>query len=99
MPGISQLSPDEETTLRSIILGVSRPVALRTCDIERLTSLSLIEERRGRLAPTDFGMEKYRSQTKVRAMLPEPAAVPPSMPKLHKPRHARSRTMPFFGLR
>jgi hypothetical protein len=95
MPGISQLSPDEETTLRSIVLGVLKPGTMRASDVERLTSLSLIEQRSGRLAPTDFGMEKYRSQAKIGAIVREPAR--PAKPRARQ--RGGYRAMPFFGLR
>jgi hypothetical protein len=51
---LAPLSPHEEITLRRVALGIANPTDLPTRDVERLTSLLLIEEYRAglRLSPT-----------------------------------------------
>ena len=68
---LAPLSPNEETTLRRVALGISKAAHLPKRDIDRLKALSLIEDKDGGLRLTTTGRERYRS-------LPKAAAVDPA---------------------
>lgn len=50
-----ELTPSEEIALRRIAVGIVRPTALKTSDVERLISLELASMRGGSLALTPRG--------------------------------------------
>jgi hypothetical protein len=68
---LAPLSPNEETTLRRVALGISKAAHLPKRDIDRLKALSLSEDKDGGLRLTTTGRERYRS-------LPKAAAVDPA---------------------
>ena len=84
MSSFRALSPNEETTLRRIVLGTSNPEGLRDADVRRLMVLGLIEIRDGRQIVTEAGMGRYH----------KPPATTPDHPK---PRQVKSRPSRFFG--
>ena len=65
---LAPLSLNEETTLRRVALGISNAAHLRKRDIDRLTALSLIEEKDGGVRLTTTGLERYRTLPKGVAM-------------------------------
>ena len=56
---LAPLSPNEETTLRRVALGVSKAATLSKLDVKRLKALALIEEKDGELRLTGIGRERY----------------------------------------
>ena len=52
---LAPLSPNEETTLRRVALGVSKAATLPKLDVARLTALALVEEKDGELRLTGIG--------------------------------------------
>ena len=56
---LAALSPNEETTLRRVALGVTKAVALSNAHVTRLRTLGLIEDKDGELALTSVGRERY----------------------------------------
>jgi hypothetical protein len=56
---LAPLSPHEEVTLRRVALGIANPVDLPAKDVERLTSLLLIEEFSAGLRLTPIGKKRY----------------------------------------
>jgi hypothetical protein len=56
---LAPLSPHEEITLRRVALGIANPTDLPTRDVERLTSLLLIEEYRAGLRLSPTGKKRY----------------------------------------
>jgi hypothetical protein len=56
---LAPLSPNEETTLRRVALGVSKAATLPKLDVARLTTLALVEEKDGELRLTGVRPERY----------------------------------------
>jgi hypothetical protein len=56
---LAALSPNEETTLRRVALGVTEAATLSRLDVERLKALGLIENKGSKLALTGVGRERY----------------------------------------
>ena len=56
---LAPLSANEETTLRRVALGVSKRETLSKTDVERLESLTLVEEMDGDLRLTAAGRQRY----------------------------------------
>jgi hypothetical protein len=56
---LAALSPNEETTLRRVALGVTEAATLSKLDVARLKTLGLIKESDGALALTSVGRERY----------------------------------------
>jgi hypothetical protein len=60
---LAPLSPNEQTTLRRVANGISKPKHLRTASIARLKLLALVEEHDGRIRLTSLGSRRWRSDT------------------------------------
>jgi hypothetical protein len=58
---LAPLSPNEQTALRRVANGISKPKHLRTASIARLKLLALVEERGGRIQLTPLGTQRCRS--------------------------------------
>lgn len=56
---LAPLSPNEESALRQVANGISRPQQLRAASVARLKHLALIEERDGRIRLTSLGAQRY----------------------------------------
>ena len=56
---LAPLSPNEETTLRRVALGVSKAATFPKLDVARLTALALVEEKDGELRLTGIGRGRY----------------------------------------
>jgi len=52
---LAPLSPNEQTALRRVASGISKPKHLRAASVERLKVLALVEEREGRIRLTPLG--------------------------------------------
>ena len=76
------LSPNEETTLRRIAMGVLESKDVREADAKRLTALGLITETDGLVIPTAKGLERL-------SFAPPPPSRAPSQRRL------KSRKLPF----
>ena len=61
---IAPLSPNEQTALRRVADGISKPKHLREASVARLKLLALVEEREGRIRLTPLGAT--RCQVDVR---------------------------------
>jgi hypothetical protein len=68
---LAALSPNEETTLRRVALGVTKAATLSQSDVARLLALGLIGDKAGALALTSKGRERYLA-------LPRRVALDPS---------------------
>jgi hypothetical protein len=55
---LAQLSPNEQTALRRVANGISKPKHLRATSIARLKLLALVEEREGRIQLTPLGTRR-----------------------------------------
>jgi hypothetical protein len=55
---LAQLSPNEQTALRRVANGISKPKHLRATSIARLKLLALVEERKGRIRLTPLGTRR-----------------------------------------
>ena len=55
------LSPNEQTALRRVANGISKPRHLRATSIARLKLLALVEEREGRILLTSLGTRRCRA--------------------------------------
>ena len=64
---LAALSPYEQTALRRVANGISRPDQLRAPDVARLKQLALVEDRDGRIRLTPLGTERCRANTAVAA--------------------------------
>lgn len=60
---LAPLSPNEQTALRRVADGISKPKHLRAASIARLKLLSLVEEREGRIRLTSLGTRRCRAET------------------------------------
>jgi hypothetical protein len=58
---LAPLSPNEEITLRRVALGFGARARLPIQHVQRLESLTLIEEADGVLRLTELGMQRYAS--------------------------------------
>ena len=56
---LAPLSPNEESALRQVANGISRPQQLRAASVARLKHLALVEERDGRVRLTSLGAKRY----------------------------------------
>jgi hypothetical protein len=56
---LAPLSPNEETTLRRVALGVTKAATLSKADLARLKTFGLVEDAGGELALTSAGRERY----------------------------------------
>jgi hypothetical protein len=56
---IAPLSPNEESALRRVAHGISKPKHLRDASVERLKLLALVEEQDGRIRLTDLGAQRF----------------------------------------
>ncbi len=52
------LSPNEESALRRVANGISKPKHLRAGSVARLKSLALVEELDGRIRLTALGVQR-----------------------------------------
>jgi hypothetical protein len=57
------LSPNEETTLRRIAMGMLESKDVRQADATRLTALALIKEVDGLLIPTSEGLARLKFES------------------------------------
>ncbi|HEY2871022.1 MAG TPA: hypothetical protein VGJ56_03840 [Reyranella sp.] len=55
---LAQLSPNEQTALRRVANGISKPKHLRATSVARLKLLALVEEREGRIRLTPLGTRR-----------------------------------------
>ncbi|MFI5029280.1 MAG: hypothetical protein ACHQPH_01115 [Reyranellales bacterium] len=55
---LAQLSPNEQTALRRVANGISKPKHLRATSVARLKLLALVEERKGRIRLTPLGTRR-----------------------------------------
>jgi len=64
---LAPLSPNEQTALRRVADGITKPKHLRAASVARLKVLALVEEREGRIRLTTLGATRCRTD-------PPPAA-------------------------
>ncbi len=57
------LSPNEQTALRRVANGISRPKHLRAASVARLKRLALVEEHEGHIRLTPLGTRRFRADT------------------------------------
>jgi len=60
---LAPLSPNEQTALRRVASGISKPKHLRAASVARLKLLALVEEREGRIRLTLLGDQRCRADT------------------------------------
>jgi hypothetical protein len=60
---LAPLSPNEQTALRRVANGISRPKHLRAASIVRLKLLALVEEHEGAITLTPLGTRRCRADT------------------------------------
>ncbi len=58
---LAPLSPNEQTALRRVANGISKPKHLRQTSVDRLKQLELIEESDGRIRLTLLGEQRCRA--------------------------------------
>lgn len=58
---LAPLSPNEQTTLRRVASGISKPKHLRPASVARLKRLALVEESDGRIRLTALGQARWMS--------------------------------------
>ncbi len=58
---LAPLSPNEQTALRRVANGISKPKHLRAASVARLKLLALVEEHDGRIRLTALGAARYRT--------------------------------------
>ena len=56
---LAPLSPNEESALRRVAHGISKPKHLRGASVERLKLLALVEEQNGRIRLTELGAQRF----------------------------------------
>ena len=66
---LAPLSPNEQTALRRVADGITKPKHLRAASVARLKVLALVEEREGRIRLTTLGATRCRTD-------PRPAVKP-----------------------
>ncbi|HEY4166582.1 MAG TPA: hypothetical protein VGM96_07385 [Reyranella sp.] len=57
---LAPLSPNEQTALRRVANGISKPWHLPTAPVARLKLLALVEEHEGRVRLTPLGTQRCR---------------------------------------
>jgi hypothetical protein len=55
---LAPLSANEESALRRVAHGISKPKHLRDASVERLKLLALVEEQNGRIRLTELGVQR-----------------------------------------
>jgi hypothetical protein len=68
---LAPLSPNEQTALRRVANGISKPKHLRAASVTRLKLLALVEEHEGCIRLTPLGTRRCRSDV---AHSPSPQA-------------------------
>jgi hypothetical protein len=63
---LAPLSPNEQTALRRVANGISKPKHLRATSIARLKLLALVEEYEGRIRLTALGTQRWQSDAAPR---------------------------------
>lgn len=58
---LAPLSPNEQTALRRVANGISKPKHLRAASVARLKLLALVEEREGAIRLTPLGTRRFRA--------------------------------------
>jgi hypothetical protein len=61
---LAPLSPNEQTALRRVADGISKPKHLRPASLARLKLLALVEEREGRICLTPLGATRCRTDAR-----------------------------------
>jgi hypothetical protein len=56
---LAPLSPNEESALRRVAHGISKPEHLRDSSVERLKLLALVEEQDGLIRLTELGALRF----------------------------------------
>lgn len=64
---LAPLSPNEQTALRRVANGVSKPKHLSETSVARLKLLALVEEREGRICLTPLGATRCRTDARPSA--------------------------------
>jgi hypothetical protein len=64
---LAPLSPNEQTALRRVASGISKPKHLRPASVARLKLLALVEEREGRIRLTPLGATRCRTDAPTSA--------------------------------
>ncbi len=64
------LSPNEQTALRRVANGISKPKHLRPTSLQRLKMLALVEEREGRIRLTSLGEQRCLAEKPADTMPP-----------------------------
>ena len=59
---LAPLSPNEQTALRRVARGISKPKHSRATSVERLKQQALVEEREGRIRLTELGQQRCRAE-------------------------------------
>jgi hypothetical protein len=62
------LSPKEESALQKVALAHPQAAEMRGVDVRRLTSLSLIEERDGKLELTETGVRRREGRCSAKQL-------------------------------
>jgi hypothetical protein len=65
---LAPLSPNEQTALRRVANGISKPKHLRSTSLQRLKTLALVEERDGRIRLTALGEQRCLAERPADAM-------------------------------
>jgi hypothetical protein len=60
---LAPLSPNEQTALRRVASGISKPKHLRMASIARLKLLALVEENEGRIRLTTLGARRWQADS------------------------------------
>lgn len=55
---LAPLSPNEQTALKRVANGITKPTQLRPSSVERLKQLALVEESDGRIQLTALGQRR-----------------------------------------
>ena len=58
---LAPLSPNEQTALRRVANGISKPKHLRATSVDRLKRLALVEEHEGRVQLTPLGTRRCQA--------------------------------------
>ena len=59
---MAPLSPNEESALRRVASGISKPKHLRAVSVARLKRLALVEELDGRIRLTALGIQRCAAE-------------------------------------
>ena len=71
---LAPLSPNEQTALRRVANGISKPKHLRSTSLQRLKMLALVEEHEGRVRLTSLGQQRCLAEPSADAPSSAPAA-------------------------